>query len=85
MSNSNGNEQVSEDPWLKYLDIDEHIFASDNPLENKQIGRSFNASDRLKIRQNMKKMIEKVLLPFLEKKIRILEGNVANTRKGFKN
>jgi len=24
-------------------------------------------------------------LPFIEKKIRILEGNIANTRKGIKN
>lgn len=59
MSNSSGSEQVSEDIWLKYLDIDEHIFASENPLENKPVGRSFGVSDRLKIRQSLKKMIEK--------------------------
>jgi len=30
-------------------------------------------------------MIEKMLLPFIERKIKNLENNVANTRKGFKN
>lgn len=30
-------------------------------------------------------MIEKFILPFNEKKIRTLENNLANTKKGFKN
>lgn len=30
-------------------------------------------------------MIEKFILPFNEKKIRGLESNIANTKKGFKN
>ena len=30
-------------------------------------------------------MIEKLLLPFIEKRIRLLESSVSGTRKGFKN
>ncbi len=48
-------------------------------------GRSFSDPDRLKISQVLKKVIEKQMLPFIEKRIRSLEGNVANTRKGIKN
>lgn len=33
----------------------------------------------------MRRVIEKQILPFIERKIRNLELNVANTRKGFKN
>lgn len=35
--------------------------------------------------QNIKRMIEKSVLPFIERRIKGLEVSVANTRKGFKN
>ena len=33
----------------------------------------------------MKRVIEKQILPFIERKIRLFEINIANTRKGIKN
>lgn len=54
-------------------------------IESQVRGRSFSDPDRLKISQVLKKVIEKQMLPFIEKRIRSLESNIANTRKGIKN
>jgi hypothetical protein len=54
-------------------------------IESHLRGRSFSDPDRLKISQVLKKVIEKQMLPFIEKRIRSLETNIANTRKGIKN
>lgn len=48
-------------------------------------GRSFSVEDRNKIKASIKKIVEKSILPFIERKIRNLEVNIANTRKGIKN
>ena len=48
-------------------------------------GGSFSESERDNLMRVIKRMIEKGVLPFIEKRIRTLEGNVANTRKGIKN
>ena len=48
-------------------------------------GESFTEGDRKELKASIRKMIEKHMLPFLERKIRSIEINVANTRKGIKN
>ena len=54
-------------------------------LENNLRGRTFSPDDRVKIKSVVKRMIEKLLLPVIERKIRTLESNITNTKKGFKN
>lgn len=58
---------------------------NENPMDSKVRGLSFSSGDRTKIKSAIKKIIEKLILPFIEKKIRSLEGGIANTRKGVKN
>jgi hypothetical protein len=48
-------------------------------------GRSFSNEDRVKIKATIRKLIEKSILPFIERKIRNLEIAISNTRKGIKN
>lgn len=48
-------------------------------------GRSFSQNDRNAIKTTLKKLIEKQILPFIEKKIRNLEVSISNTKKGLKN
>ena len=48
-------------------------------------GRSFSINDRNTIKATLKKLIEKQILPFIEKKIRNLEISVSSTKKGIKN
>jgi hypothetical protein len=35
-----------DDIWAKYVDLDEHMFAEDNPLEKSLRGRAFSLEDR---------------------------------------
>lgn len=75
-----------EDLWgTKYIDLDEQSVLSELHTEALQRGRSFSNDDRSKIKATLKKMVEKSILPFIERKIRNLEINIANTRKGIKN
>jgi hypothetical protein len=55
---------------------------NDNPLEVKVKGRSFSGDDRGKVRIVIKRIIEKFILPFIERKIKTLENAIAPTRKG---
>lgn len=48
-------------------------------------GNGFSEENRDDIIKVLKKIIEKGILPFIERKIRAIEGNVSNTRKGIKN
>jgi hypothetical protein len=48
-------------------------------------GACFSEDDRDNIIRSLKRIIEKGMLPFIERRIRTLEGNIANTRKGIKN
>ena len=54
-------------------------------MESLLRGRSFSSEDRDRIQTALKKMIEKSVLPFIEKKIKNLEVSIAKTRKGFSN
>jgi hypothetical protein len=54
-------------------------------LETLTRGRSFSKDDREKLKNTVRKIIEKQILPFIERKIRNLEINITNTRKGLKN
>lgn len=54
-------------------------------LESLTRGRSFSQVDRDKLKNIVRKIIEKQILPFVERKIRNLEINITNTRKGIKN
>ena len=54
-------------------------------LEALTRGRSFGRDDREKLKIIVRKMIEKQILPFIERKIKNLEINITNTRKGLKN
>ena len=54
-------------------------------LESLTRGRSFSADDRTKLKLTIRRVIEKQMMPFIERKIRNLEINITNTRKGLKN
>jgi hypothetical protein len=58
---------------------------SANPLEQRMRGRSFSPVDRGQIKNVVKRLVEKIILPFIEKKIKMLDLTVTNTRKGIKN
>lgn len=79
------DESNIEDIFEKYADLDEEIYMNENPLELKVRGRSFSLVDRGHIKNIINKLVSKNILPFIERKIRVLETGVANTRKGFKN
>lgn len=48
-------------------------------------GHSFSNEDRDRIRTQIHRMLQKSVLPFIERRIRNLETGIANTRKGIKN
>lgn len=85
MTKNNNDYSGLEDVWYDYIDIDEHLFDSHDHLENSLRGRGFSHEDRNRIKLVVKKIIEKMLLPHIERKIRNLESNIANTKKGVKN
>ena len=86
MSKNNDDNTVITDIWEKCCDLDEQIFINESPLEQKVRGGTFSQEDRNKIKIVVRKnLVEKLILPFIEKKIRSLEGGIANTRKGIKN
>lgn len=73
MTKNNDDMYAMEDIWEKYVDLDEQIFMNENPLDAKLRGRAFSPEDRTKLKNVIKRIIEKMLLPFIEKKIRTLE------------
>jgi uncharacterized protein YaaW (UPF0174 family) len=62
-----------DDMWAKYADLDEEIYMNENPMEMKLRGRSFSNVDRANIKNVVKKIIEKFILPFIEKKLKVLD------------
>jgi hypothetical protein len=74
-----------EDLWSKFVDLDEQVMMQELHLESLTRGRSFSQNDREKLKVTVRKLIEKQILPFIERKIRNLEINITNTRKGLKN
>lgn len=81
----NENSNHIEDLWTKYVDLDEQLMMQELHLEQQNRGRSFSQEDRVKLKAIVRRLIEKQILPFIERKIRNLEVNIANTRKGLKN
>lgn len=73
-----------DDIWAPYADIDEQMFQEDH-LESNLRGRGFSTEDWAKMKILIKCLIEKNILTFIEKKIRNLELNLSDTRKGIKN
>ena len=75
-----------DDLWKRLTDLDEQGLMMELNMDGNLIrGASFSESDRDSIYRVLKKVIEKGILPFIEKRIRMLEGSIANTRKGIKN
>jgi hypothetical protein len=74
-----------EDLWLKLTDLDEQGLMQELNVESTQRGRAFSEEDRKQIMQSIKRMVEKNVLPFIERRIKALETSVANTKKGIKN
>jgi hypothetical protein len=75
-----------DDLWKRLTDLDEQGLMLELNLDGNLIrGGSFSEQDRDNIQRVLKRVIEKGILPFIEKRIRNLEGSVANTRKGIKN
>ena len=80
-----------EDLWdNKYIDLDARNLidiqvAMTEPSARKIRGKVFTPQDRQKIHNQMKKVMESRILPFIRMRIRILEDSVAKTRKGIKN
>lgn len=87
LSGAKSTENVAplEDLWTKFTDLDEQGLMQELHMESLLRGRSFGNEDRDRIQNALKRMIEKSVLPFIEKKIKNLEVSIANTRKGFKN
>jgi hypothetical protein len=74
-----------EDLWSQLTDLDEQGLMQELHLESQIRGRSFTQDDREKISATLKRLTEKSVLPFIEKRVRNLEISIANTRKGIKN
>lgn len=87
MSRSQETIPPLDDLWVRLTDLDEQGLMMELNMENGPLlrGRSFSETDRDQIQAVLKRMIEKQVLPFIEKRIRMLETNIANTRKGIKN
>lgn len=85
MTKNNGDFAGMDDIWANFADTDDHMFQEDSHLDGNLRGRTFSVEDRTKIKTQIKRMIEKQILPFIEKKIRNLEVNLSETRKGIKN
>lgn len=74
-----------EDLWANLTDLDEQGLMQELHLEAQARGRALNQNDREKLSATIKRLTEKSVLPFIEKRIRNLEISIANTRKGIKN
>jgi hypothetical protein len=75
-----------DDEWRRMTDLDEQGIMLELNLDGNLVrGGSFSVQDRDNIQRVLKKIIEKGMLPFIEKRIRGLENSIANTRKGLKN
>eukprot|EP00347_Sterkiella_histriomuscorum_P023756 403333495 len=85
MTRGDSNNAGIEDIWSKFVELDEQSILQELHLEQQCRGRSFSVDDRQKIKATVRRIIEKQILPFIERKIRNLEVNIANTRKGIKN
>jgi len=74
-----------EDLWANLTDLDEQGLMQELHLEAQARGRALNQNDRDKLSATIKRLTEKNVLPFIEKRIRNLEISISNTRKGIKN
>ena len=73
--------QIPGDLWGSYRELDLRSFDKHKIVP----GKMFTQNDRTQAQQTVRKMVEKVLLPFSVQKIQNLEVNIAKTRKGFTN
>ncbi len=71
--------------WKRITDLDESGLMLELSVETQLRGRSFSQEDRDQLQKLIRRMIEKQILPGIEKRIRALELSIANTRKGIKN
>ncbi len=72
--------------WDDYRDPDYGLPGAENPLEQPMVrGGNFSVSDLTALKNLVRRLIEKHILPHIEKKIKNVEKSVADTRKGIKN
>ena len=58
MTNSD-HQQVLEDVWTKFVDLDEQVMMQELHLESLSRGRSFSVDDRTKLKLTVRRVIEK--------------------------
>ena len=69
------------DPWRSYVELDNRQLSQSHT----EYGRLFLREDRILADQNVKLMVERVILPRIQDKIIQNEEVIRQTKKGFKN